>query len=61
MPSVLKAYIDNIVRINRTFLFTLEDIEAPYPLVKHKRMFVVVSSEDAGYDGSEPLNAFDHL
>lgn len=48
MPSALKAYIDNIIRINRTFLFTPEDTMASYkPLVKHKRMFVVASSGDA--------------
>lgn len=62
MPSVVKAYVDNVVRINRTFLFTPEDAQAPYkPLVKHKRMFVVVSSGDAGYEDRGPLNALNHL
>lgn len=62
MPSVLKAYIDNIVRINRTFLFNPEDVQAPYKsMVKHKRMFVVVSSGDADYSGSGPLHALNHL
>lgn len=62
MPSVVKAYVDNVVRVNRTFLFTPEDTQAPYkPLVKHKRMFVVVSSGDSGYADSGPLQGFNHL
>jgi len=33
-PSVFKAYIDNIVRVGRTFQFVPEDAAAPYkPLV----------------------------
>lgn len=62
VPSVFKAYIDNIVRIGRTFLFTPEDADAPYkPLVDGKRMFVVVSSGDSGYAPGEPLYAMNHL
>ncbi|MGH8503764.1 MAG: FMN-dependent NADH-azoreductase [Gammaproteobacteria bacterium] len=62
MPSVVKAYVDNIVRINRTFLFTPEDTQAPYKsLVKHKLMFVVVSSGDTGYAESGELYASNHL
>lgn len=62
MPSVLKAYVDNIIRINRTFLFTPEDSAEPYkPLVKNKKMFVVIASGDAGYANSGHLNSLNHL
>ena len=44
-PAVFKAYIDNIVRVGRTFLYVPDDAAAPYkPLVHGKRMFVLVSS-----------------
>ncbi|MEN7550987.1 NAD(P)H-dependent oxidoreductase [Rapidithrix thailandica] len=62
MPSILKAYIDNIIRVNRTFLFTPEDKEAPYkPLVKGKKMFVVVATGDHGYQKGEILEPMNHL
>lgn len=51
MPSVVKAWIDNIVRINRTWAFTPDHPEGNYkPLVHGKRVFVVVTSGDNGLE-----------
>lgn len=61
-PSVFKAYVDNIVRVGRTFLFEPQDVAAQYkPLVHGKRMFVLVSSGDAGYEPGGPLWKLNHL
>jgi FMN-dependent NADH-azoreductase len=50
LPSVLKAYFDNVIRVNRTFLFEPDDSENPYkPLVEDKPAYVVVATGDAGY------------
>ncbi|VEP16843.1 FMN-dependent NADH-azoreductase [Hyella patelloides LEGE 07179] len=50
IPSGFKAYIDQIVRINKTFLFEPEDREATYkPLVMGKKMFIIAVRGDSGY------------
>ena len=50
LPSGLKAYIDQIVRVGRTYLFEPHDLAAPYePLVHGKRMIVVTASGDGGF------------
>jgi FMN-dependent NADH-azoreductase len=62
VPAVFKAYIDNIVRVGRTFLYVPDDAEAPYkPLVHGKRMFVLVSSGAAGYEPVGPMWSLNHL
>ena len=54
IPSVLKAYIDQIVRIGRTFNFESEDLENPYqPLVLGKKMFVITARGASGYGVGE--------
>lgn len=46
-PAQLKAYIDQIVRIGRTFDFEPSDIENPYrPLVPSKPVVIVISVGD---------------
>lgn len=56
IPAALKAYIDQIVRIGRTFDFEPHDTAQPYkPLVHGKRAVVIVSSGDAGYGQDQPL------
>ena len=61
-PAVFKAYIDNIVRVGRTFLFVPNDAAAPYqPLVHGKRMYIVVSSGSAGYAPSGPMWFLNHI
>jgi FMN-dependent NADH-azoreductase len=50
VPSTLKAYIDQIVRIGRTFAFEPEDSANPYkPLVFGKKMFVISARGGSGF------------
>jgi FMN-dependent NADH-azoreductase len=60
IPSMLKAYIDQIVRIGRTFEFAPENAEDPYqPLVLGKKMFIITARGSSGYgigDRYEMLN-----
>ncbi|MPY89481.1 MAG: FMN-dependent NADH-azoreductase [Luteitalea sp.] len=62
IPAMLKVYIDQIVRIGRTFAFEPEDTVQPYkPLTYGKRAFVIVASGDAGYDPGGPLAELNHV
>ena len=62
MPSGFKAYIDQIVRVGRTFLFNPGDGEATYtPLVHDKRMIAVISRGDGGYGPGGRNEALNHL
>ncbi|MEV0246609.1 NAD(P)H-dependent oxidoreductase [Nocardia sp. NPDC050712] len=56
IPAMLKAYIDQIVRVGRTFGFDPE-AENPYtPLLPAgKRAYVIVSTGDSGYQSGGPL------
>lgn len=54
IPSTLKAYIDQIVRIGRTFEFVPENPENPYkPLVLGKTMFIITARGSSGYGTGE--------
>jgi FMN-dependent NADH-azoreductase len=58
IPSTLKAYIDQIVRIGRTFNFLPENLENPYmPLVLGKKMYVITARGSSGYGVGEPYEA----
>ncbi|WP_417375845.1 FMN-dependent NADH-azoreductase [Gimesia maris] len=62
MPSGFKAYIDQIVRIGRTFLFNPDNEESPYtPLVHGKRMIAVISRGDSGYGSGGRNEKNNHL
>jgi len=62
VPSSFKAYIDQIVRIRRTFDFEPDDHERPYkPLVHGKRVFVIVATGDSGYESGGRYTALNHL
>lgn len=63
MPSVFKAYIDNIIRINRTFSFDPNDPNEPYkPLVGDgKTMYVIIATGDDGFQKGEDLYPLNHL
>ena len=53
MPSTLKAWIDNIVRVGRTFGFDRSRVGEPYwPLLagEEKRVVLLSSRGDYGYD-----------
>lgn len=50
VPSEFKAYIDNIVRVGRTYAFERENRESPYkPLVHGKKMFVITTHGAGGF------------
>lgn len=50
IPSTLKAYIDQIVRIGRTFTFEAENAANPYtPLVLGKKMFIIAVRGGYGF------------
>lgn len=54
IPSMLKAYIDQIVRIGRTFEFAPENPTNPYkPLVLGKKMFIITARGSSGYGSGE--------
>lgn len=50
MPSGFKAWIDQIVRVGRTFDFDPDNTASPYtPLVAGKRVIAIISRGDGGY------------
>lgn len=64
MPSTLKAWIDNIVRVGRTFGFDRSRTGEPYwPLLagQGKRMVLLSSRGDYGYEPGERLGASNHV
>jgi FMN-dependent NADH-azoreductase len=64
MPSTLKAWIDNIVRVGRTFGFDRTRAGEPYwPLLagQGKRLVLLGSRGDHGYDPGGRLGADNHV
>lgn len=62
VPAAFKAYIDQIVRIRRTFDFDPQDQIHPYkPLLHNKQMFVIVATGDSGYESGGQLAHLNHL
>ena len=62
VPSSFKAYIDQIVRIRRTFDFDPGDNVQPYrPLVAGKRIFFVVATGDSGYESGGRFAPLNHV
>jgi FMN-dependent NADH-azoreductase len=62
MPAQLKAYVDQIVRIGRTFSFDPANEKQPYtPLLTGKQLLVVTATGDAGYQPGGPLAHMNHL
>ncbi len=57
IPSVLKAWIDQVVRIHRTVGFDGQSFEG---LVKGKWVYVISSRGAAGYENGGPLSAVDY-
>lgn len=58
VPSALKAWIDHIVRIGRTFSY---DGERFTGLVAGKRAYVICAYGALGYDAAGPLASYDFL
>jgi FMN-dependent NADH-azoreductase len=63
-PAQFKAYIDNIVRVGRTFGFDRSRVGEPYwPLLtdQRKRLIVLSSRGDYGYAPGERIAAQNHV
>jgi len=58
IPSALKAWIDQIVRIGRTFSYDGKNFTG---LVTGKRAYVICAYGAGGYLGNGPLAAYDFL
>jgi FMN-dependent NADH-azoreductase len=60
IPSVLKAYIDQVVRVNETFRFNPANMQDPYTgMLENKTLFLLLSRGEPGYekgDYNEHLN-----
>ena len=64
VPAQFKAYIDNIVRVGRTFGFDRARAGAPYwPLLEQQRKsFVILSSRgDYGYSQGQRIAHMNHV
>ena len=59
LPSTLKAWIDNVVRVGRTFGFDRSRQGAPYwpMLAPGKRLVVLAARGDGGYGAEGPLES----
>lgn len=61
VPSTFKAYIDQIVRIGRTFALNPEDVDNPYtPLVMGKKMVVITARGASGFGPGERYGMMNH-
>jgi FMN-dependent NADH-azoreductase len=63
VPAQFKAYIDNVVRVGRTFGFDRSRAGEPYwPLLteKRRRLILISSRGDYGYDGG-PNASMNHV
>lgn len=55
VPAVLKAYIDQIIRINETWRINPDDPENPYlGLLENKTVFLLLTRGGTGYEKGEP-------
>jgi FMN-dependent NADH-azoreductase len=62
MPAALKAWVDQVVRVGRTFSFDPADTLSPYrPLLRGKTAVVLTARGDAGYGPGGRLAALNHL
>lgn len=61
IPSLFKAYVDQIVRIGRTVAFEPEDSENPYkPLVLDKKMLIITARGGSGFGSGERNEKLNH-
>lgn len=62
VPAQMKAYVDNIVRVGRTFGFDPSRTGSPYwPMLNGKRMVVLSSRGDYGYDPGGRFEQMNHV
>ncbi|MFB2835621.1 FMN-dependent NADH-azoreductase [Floridanema evergladense] len=61
VPSTFKAYIDQIVRLGRTFAFEPDDSAHPYkPLMQGKKMFIIEARGDSGFQPGGRYEKMNH-
>jgi FMN-dependent NADH-azoreductase len=59
VPSALKAYIDQILRVNETMSISTDNIKNPYRgLLKDKKVFLLMVRGNFGYD---PGDFYEHM
>lgn len=59
VPSALKAYIDQVLRVNETISISQEDPKNPYKgLLKDKKVFLLMVRSNNGY---EPGEFYEHM
>lgn len=59
VPSALKAYIDQVLRVNETILITKDNPENPYTgLLKDKQVYLLMVRGNNGY---EPGDFYEHM
>ncbi|MFO7326745.1 MAG: NAD(P)H-dependent oxidoreductase [Pseudomonadota bacterium] len=62
IPAALKAWIDQVVRVGRTFAFEPDDPHQPYrPLTRGKRAFAIVATGDDGYEPGGPMGRMNQV
>jgi FMN-dependent NADH-azoreductase len=62
MPPSMKAYIDNIVRVGRTFGFDRTRAGAPYwPMLVDKQLVTLSARGDYGYGDGERIAHMNHV
>ena len=62
MPAGLKAWVDQIVRVNRTFDFDLARGDYPLrPLLRDKVLVMLTSTGEFGFEQEGPRAALNHL
>jgi FMN-dependent NADH-azoreductase len=61
MPAQLKAWVDQIVRVGRTFSFDPDPAEPYRPLLRGKKLVLITSRGDRGFDPGGPLAHMNHL
>lgn len=61
VPAVFKAWIDQIVRVGRTFLFEPDDQQPYKPLLTDKPTIIMVATGDSGYEPGAPYASLNQL
>lgn len=62
VPASMKAYIDSIVRVGRTFGFDRARVGEPYwPMLSGKRLVILSARGDHGYNEGQRLAAMNHV
>ena len=61
VPAQMKAWIDNVVRVGRTFGFDRTRAEPYWPMLQGKQLVILSSRGDHGYDPGGRVAHLNHL